>query len=174
MKFAPWKNGRSRSKRSTPLSPPSISSPRTFSDAAENLNGLVSDLTEQASALKEQLFARAELLAQRTQLERSGAQAEAAQIVVPEVDRAGALASLHAGATTFETVSSEMTAKLYNLLAQAPALPDPAGQNALEQWKSRTREYLAGLPGTSEKLRTWSPDDADPVVSLDQLLPLWP
>ena len=122
-----------------------------FSDTAENLHGLVSDLTEQASALKEQLFAQAELLAQRSQLERSGARAEAAQIVVPEVDRAGALAGLHAGATTFESVSSEMTANLYNLLAQAPALPDPAGQKAFEQWKSRTREYLAGLPADFRK-----------------------
>src|SRR3977135_3339126 len=43
-----------------------------FSDTAENLHGLVSDLTEQASALKEQLFAQAELQAQRSQLERSG------------------------------------------------------------------------------------------------------
>jgi phosphate transport system permease protein len=134
----------------------------SFSDTAENLHGIVSDLTEQASALKEQLFARAELLAQRTQLERRGAQAGAAQIVVPEVDRATALAGLHAGATIFESVSSEMTANLYNLLAQAPALPDPGGQKALEQWKSRTREYLAGLPATSEKLRTWSPDEPIP------------
>ncbi len=133
-----------------------------FSDTAENLHGIVSDLTEQASALKEQLFARAELLAQRSQLERGGAHAEAAQIVVPEVDRATALEGLHAGATAFESVSSEMTAKLYNLLAQAPALPDPAGQKALEQWKSGTREYLAGLPKTSEKLRTWSPDEPIP------------
>src|SRR6202171_2881118 len=88
-----------------------------FSDTAENLHGLVSDLTEQASGLKEQLFARAELLAQRAQLERSGNRDAAAQIVVPEVDRATALASLHQGAATYESVSAEMTAKLYNLLA---------------------------------------------------------
>src|SRR5437762_4970333 len=31
-----------------------------FSDTADNLHGVVSDLTEQASGLKEQLFARAE------------------------------------------------------------------------------------------------------------------
>src|SRR5437868_4990111 len=43
-----------------------------FSDTAENLHGIVSDLTDQATALKEALFARAELLAQRNQLERSG------------------------------------------------------------------------------------------------------
>jgi phosphate transport system permease protein len=133
-----------------------------FSDTAENLHALVSDLTEQASALKEQLFARAELLAQRSQLERSGAHSAAEKIVVPEVDRAAALAALRQGSATFESVSAEMTAKFYNLLAEAPALPDPAGQKAFEQWKSRTREYLARLPAASEKLRTWSPDEPIP------------
>ena len=34
----------------------------------------------------------------------------------------------------------------------------PAGQKAFEQWKTRVREYLAGKPAASEKLRTWSAD----------------
>src|SRR5450759_5209686 len=129
-----------------------------FSDTAENLHGLVSELTDQASSLKEQLFARAELLAQRSQLERSGAHAAAEKIVVPEVDRTAALAALRQGTANFESVSAEMTAQLYNLLAQAPPLADPAAQKAFEQWKTRTRQYLAGLPAASEKLRAWSPD----------------
>jgi phosphate transport system permease protein len=128
-----------------------------FSDTADNLHGIVSDLTERASGLKEQLFARAELLAQRSQLERSGA-AAAAKIVVPEIDRAAALTRLREGSTNFESVSAEMTAKLYNLLADAPPLPDSAGQKAFEQWKTLTREYLADLPAASKKLRTWTPD----------------
>ncbi|PZR70958.1 MAG: phosphate ABC transporter permease subunit PstC [Chthoniobacterales bacterium] len=128
----------------------------SFSDTAETLHSLVSDLTEKASALKEKLFAQAELLAQRSQLERAGAQAEAARIVVPEVDRTAALASLHQGAATYESVSADMTAKLYSLFAAAPPLPDPAAQKNFEQWKTRTREYLAALPAASEKLRTWS------------------
>src|SRR5436190_3603731 len=105
-----------------------------FSNTAENLHGIVSDLTDQASALKEALYARAELLAQRNQLERRGDQAAAARIVIPEVDRAATLESLRGGSASFESVSAEMTAKLYNLLAQAPSLPDPAGQKAFEQW----------------------------------------
>ena len=129
-----------------------------FSDTADNLHGIVSDLTEQASGLKELLFARAELLAQRSQLARSGAAASAEKIVVPEVDRVAALTRLREGSANFESVSAEMTTRLYNLLAQAPSLPDPAGQRAFEQWKTRTREYLAGLPAASEKLRTWTPD----------------
>src|SRR6195256_1139878 len=112
-----------------------------FSDTAENLHGLVSDLTEQASALKEQLFARAELLAQRSQLERSGDRDGAQKIAVPEVDRAAALVALHQGAGRFESISAEMTAQLYNLLAAAPPLPDPAEQNSFDQWQMATRDY---------------------------------
>ncbi|HEV8184523.1 MAG TPA: hypothetical protein VGP40_01105, partial [Chthoniobacterales bacterium] len=59
-----------------------------FSDSATELNGLVSDLGDQATSLKEQLFARAELSAQRDALERRGAKDQAAAIVLPEVDRA--------------------------------------------------------------------------------------
>jgi phosphate transport system permease protein len=129
-----------------------------FSDTADDLHGLVSELTEQASALKEQLFARAELLRQRSDLQRSGDQDAAQKIVVPEVDRGAALTTLHQGANKFESASAEMTSKIYSVLATAPSLPDPAGQKGFEQWKSRTREYLAALPAASETLRTWSPD----------------
>ena len=133
-----------------------------FSDTADNLHGLVSDLTEQASALKEKLFARAELLAQQSQLERSGDRDAAQKIAVPEVNRAAALLALHQGAGNFETVSAEMTAKLYTLLAAAPPLPDPAAQKSFDQWKSATRDYLAGLPAASKKLREWSADEPIP------------
>jgi phosphate transport system permease protein len=133
-----------------------------FSDTAENLQSFVSDLTDQASALKEALYARDELLLQRNQLESSGDRAGAEKIVVPPVDRAAALARLHGASASFETISAEMTAQLYALLAQAPPLPDPAAQKAFEQWKTRTREYLAGLPAASEKLRAWSPDTPIP------------
>jgi phosphate transport system permease protein len=133
-----------------------------FGDTAENLHGLVSDLTEQASALKEQLFARAELLAQRSQLERSGDRDGAQKITVPEVDRAAALLALRQGAGRFESISAEMTAQLYNLLAAAPPLPDPAEQKSFDQWKMATRDYLAALPAASKKLREWSADDPIP------------
>jgi phosphate transport system permease protein len=133
-----------------------------FSDTAKNLHGLVSDLTDQASALKEQLFAREELLAQRSQLERNGDRDAAQKIVVPEVDRAAALLALHEGAGSFETVSAEMTAQLYTLLAAAPPLPDAAEQKSFEQWKIATRDYLASSPVVSKKLREWSADEPIP------------
>jgi phosphate transport system permease protein len=133
-----------------------------FSDSGENLRGLVSDLTDQASALKEQLFARAELIAQKTKLERSGASIEAARIVIPEVDRNAALAKLREGSASFETVSSAMIATTQALLPTAPAFQDSAVQKSFENWKSRTRAFLSGMPSASGRLRAWSPDTPVP------------
>src|SRR5438270_649620 len=105
-----------------------------FSDAAENLRGLVSDLTDQASGLKEQLSA------------------------VDLSSRDPALHSLREGGATFETISANLTANLYALLAAAPPLADPAAEKSFGQWKSAVRDYLARLPAASEQLREWSPD----------------
>ena len=129
-----------------------------FSDAATDINGLVSDLGEQATALKEQLFARAELIAQRDALQRRGMHAEAAAITVPEVDRATAMTVLATGTPGFGTASGKMTAELNQLLASAPTFADAGVQQAFEKWKQRARAYLATLPIAQEKLRTWSAD----------------
>lgn len=129
-----------------------------FSDSAVDLNGLVSDLGEQASAYKEQLFARNELWAQKQQLERRGAMAEAAQIIVPEVDSTAALAALRTGTPGFETASAQMAATINQLLSSAPPLANDDLQPAFDKWKERVRAYLAGLPSAAEQLRTWSPD----------------
>jgi phosphate transport system permease protein len=105
-----------------------------FSDAAENLRGLVSDLTDQASALKEQL---------------AGGDFST---------RDPALNSLRDKGATFETISASLTTSVYALLAAAPPLTDSSEQKAFNQWKSAARDYLARLPIASKQLREWSPD----------------
>jgi phosphate transport system permease protein len=112
-----------------------------FSDTGENLNGLLSDLTDQASAAKEQIVLHADAGMQETNAARDAA-----------------LVKLREGSAAFETVSSAMTAKIYALLASAPKFFDAKTQQAFEKWKSRARDYLAGLPVAAGKLRAWSPD----------------
>ncbi len=129
-----------------------------FSDSATDLNGLVSDLGDQATTLKEQLFARAELSAQRDALERRGAKDQAAAIVLPEVDRAAAMGVLAGGTPAFDTMAAGMTGQLQQLLASAPPFADAGVQQAFEKWKQRVRDYLAALPATQQELRTWSAD----------------
>jgi phosphate transport system permease protein len=110
----------------------------SFSDSAENLRGLVSDLSDQASALKEML---------------STGDAST---------RETALHSLREAGATFDLISANLTTTLHSLLASAPALPDPAQEKSFEQWKSGTRDYLVLLPVTAKKLRDWSPDTPIP------------
>ena len=110
----------------------------SFDDAAENLRALVSDLTDQASGLKEQLAAG------------------------DFSTRDATLNSLRENGATFETISASLTTNLYPLLSAAPPLADSAEQKAFDQWKSAVRDYLARLPIASRQLREWSPDTAIP------------
>jgi phosphate transport system permease protein len=116
-----------------------------FSDAAENLNGLVSDLTDEASALKEQLIVRPEFSEQEAG-------------VIAAVDRAGAISKLREATPAFENISVAMRAKIGQLLGSAPRFSDPTTQKLFEKWKSRARAYGAGLPLATQKLRAWSSD----------------
>jgi phosphate transport system permease protein len=129
-----------------------------FSDSSTDINGLVSDLGEQATALKEQLFARAELIGQRDALARQGRDAEAAAIVIPGVDRATAMTVLATGTPGFDAAATAMTAQVHQLLVSAPSLPDASVQQGFEKWKQRVRDYLGGLPMTQTRLREWSAD----------------
>ena len=110
----------------------------SFSDSAENLRGLVSELTDQASALKEQL------------------------LTGDATTREAALHSLREGGATFEPISANLTATLHTLLAAAPALPEPAQEKSFSQWKSGARDYLVLLPVAAKKLRDWSADTPIP------------
>ena len=122
-----------------------------FSDSATDLNGLLSDLTDQASALKEQLFARAELLGQGQ-----------AAVAIPEVDRGPTLQALSAGTPAFEAVSAGIQGRLNELVTGAPAFVDSSVQQSFEKWKARAREYAASLPAAAQQLRAWSPDKPVP------------
>ena len=57
-----------------------------FSDAGDELNGLVSDLNDEAMGLKEALASRDEAIAERDRLTRAGDPASAAKIAIPVVD----------------------------------------------------------------------------------------
>ncbi len=129
-----------------------------FGDAAENLHGLVSDLTDEASALKEQMIVRTEIAEQKAGLERRHDYAGAAKITVPNVDQAGALAKLREGTPAFEQVSADLRAKIDPLLASAPRFSDKTTQKLFEKWQARVRAYRDDLPNAAKKLRAWSPD----------------
>ena len=128
-----------------------------FSDAAEPLNGLVSDLSEQTSALKEQMFAQAEQSGRPANAqpnEEPASQADA----VPQLDRHATLNALRVSATEYDAAVAGMMTTVNRLIATAPTAADADTQRSFEKWKQRVREYAAGLPAAGERLRAWSPD----------------
>ncbi|MDQ6655267.1 MAG: phosphate ABC transporter permease subunit PstC [Verrucomicrobiota bacterium] len=111
-----------------------------FSDSATELNGLVSDSTDTATALKEQLAS------------------EAAAGGPATVNRAAALQVLTAATGVYDTTVAALQPTLAQLVERTPALPDPAAQKMLVRWQQEVRDYAAGLPAAGDRLRTWSPD----------------
>ncbi|MDQ6654620.1 MAG: phosphate ABC transporter permease subunit PstC [Verrucomicrobiota bacterium] len=111
-----------------------------FSDAGTDLAGMVSDLGDQAVAVKQQTML--------------GASAEA---TTDEPAAPATLAAIRASYPQYEQVSQTMAATLQNLLGNAPRLATPEAQQALEKVETKTRNYLAAFPAQAERLRAWDP-----------------
>ncbi len=110
-----------------------------FSDIAGDMHGLVSDLGEQAVALRDVM------------------RAEEGNATAPDV------APLRAGAETFDSIAAAQKAALETLLAAPPPpLTAKAARTALETWRGHVQEHLAGFPEVSRKIRAW--DAAKPVA----------
>ncbi|MFL6543364.1 MAG: phosphate ABC transporter permease subunit PstC [Chthoniobacterales bacterium] len=103
-----------------------------FSDAGTDLAGMVSDLGDFASALKE-------------------------KVTVEGLSVAGEADKLRASYPQYEQICAAMAATLSTLLAQAPPLSSAQAQSAFENVKARTREFLSAFPAQAAKLRAWDP-----------------
>jgi phosphate transport system permease protein len=123
-----------------------------FSDAAEDLNGIVSDSGEQAVALRDSLLHASE---QSSGLEAATAK-QLAVVAAAPVPAQG-LVALRSAADRFERIALTMKDRIDRLIAAPPALTEAKARALFERWKKSTREYLAGLPDTTQQLRAWDP-----------------
>ena len=130
----------------------------TFSDAGDELNGLVSDLNDEAMGLKEAFAKQDEIFAEKERLALAGQPKVAARLVVPPVDQAATLATLRASVSTFRLTSSTVAAKLAGLLNNAPRLTNPAAEKQFRRWKEQVREFVATLPTAYQQLESWDPN----------------
>jgi hypothetical protein len=127
-----------------------------FSDAGDELNGLVSDLNDEAMGLKEAMAKRDEAIAERDRLTRTGDILAAGKIAIPAVDAETTLMQLRASAPTFRLTSSTLAGKLSSLLNSVPSLTSPAAQSPRLCSRPSRR-----LPGTGKL----EPGPAGPLVS---------
>jgi phosphate transport system permease protein len=120
-----------------------------FSDAAEDLNGLVSEASDQALALRDTLLG---------QVKPGGGQGESSgDAPPPAAELPQGMVALRSATEKFGSIAAVTTSKIDQLLGSPPALADAKARKSFAQWKSRVREYLAGFPSTLQRLRAWDP-----------------
>jgi phosphate transport system permease protein len=125
----------------------------SFSDAAEPLNGLVSDASDQALALRDTLLGaegRKEADSAEASREPGGA-GKATGAVDP--DRG--MVALRSAADKFGPIGASVKEKLAQLLAAPPVLADRKARESFAHWRAKVNDYLAQFPTTLQKLREW-------------------
>jgi phosphate transport system permease protein len=123
-----------------------------FSDAAEELNGLVSDTNDQALALRETLV---HAVGQPVDLSTNDQSTDEAAATAPIVDQNKGMVALRAAGGKFAGIADAMKVKVDNLLAAAPQLSSAKARKTFEKWKTKTRAYLAQFPAVSQQLHVW-------------------
>ena len=129
-----------------------------FSDTGTDLNGLLSDATDQAVALREAMLRAGGHSASYTDNEASDETAP----VAAEIDPIQGMAALRSAQTTFAQIIVSMKGKIDSLLAQPPPLTSEEARRSFEQWKTKTEDYLKQLPVVAQELRAWDPNKPVP------------
>lgn len=127
-----------------------------YSDAVEPVRGLVSELTEVATAIKTKFIINEDKMVEREQLIEAGRPADAEKVVVTPVDFATELKPLLDALPTYREANRTFAAKLTEVLATAPALPAPDLQERMDKFKALTRDYMATFPSVEGKLEQWN------------------
>ena len=126
-----------------------------YSSAVDPVRGIVSDLTEQATAIKTKFIVTEDKKEERRQLLAEGKTAEAEKVVIEAVDFAAELKPILATLPAYKEASRTFATQLAAVLDQAPALANPELGARLDKFKQLTRTYLANFPAVERKLETW-------------------
>jgi len=126
-----------------------------YGDAVEPVRGLVSDLTEQATAIKTKFLVAEDKKVERQQLAAEGKSVEAAAVVIETVDFATELKALTGTLPIYKETTAEFAKKLDAALVAAPVMPTPELAARLDRFRQLTRDYVATFPGTTHSLETW-------------------
>lgn len=127
----------------------------TFSGTVDPVRSLLSDLTEQATAIKTKFIVTGDKKEERAQLLAEGKTAEAAAVKIEETDFAAELKPLLATLPAFKEANREFNRALTASLEGAPVPPTPELVARMERLKQLTRDYLARLPSVERSLETW-------------------
>ncbi|MCC6415158.1 MAG: phosphate ABC transporter permease subunit PstC [Opitutaceae bacterium] len=136
-----------------------------YSDSVEDIRGLVSDMGEVASGIKSKFLVMADRRTERAQLMAAGKTAEAAAVVIEEVDFAVELEPLLGLLSYYQELNADFVGKLREALDNAPAMPIPELQTRMDAFQELNRTFIAGFPAIEKNMARW---DHDKVVPMSQ------
>jgi phosphate transport system permease protein len=128
----------------------------------EQLNGLLSDATDQAQALRETMVQPGSHAGASVIETESQDEASAAPAATPLGNEAEQMAALRSATDKFAQIADSMKAQINELLTTPPALTNAKARKAFGTWKAEVEEYLKQLPAVVEKLRAWDPNKPVP------------
>ncbi len=126
-----------------------------FGSAIDPLRAIVSDLTEQATAIKTKFIVAGDKEEERRQLLAVGKTAEAAAVKIDAVNFSAELKPLLETRTAYLAANRELAQKLAAALDAAPKMPAPEIEARLDRFKDLSRTYIAGFPAIEKNLMTW-------------------
>ena len=129
-----------------------------FGDSVEDVRGLLSDLTEAATAIKQKEQINLDLLEQKAMLLGGGKKEEAGKIAVTPVDFAVETAALKGTFGAYQEANRQFTSKLEAALASAPRMPDATLQAQIDKVRARTQALIKTFPEIEREMQAWRYD----------------
>ncbi len=125
-----------------------------FSDASEDLNGLVSDAGEIAVANRALLAGYAP---QEEEAAATGAEMPATT-ATPPPDVSAQLEPLRATMATFPQVAASVTTRVQEAIATAPPMRGEGSQRSMDKWRSLAADYVASYGPATQRIQQWDPN----------------
>jgi phosphate transport system permease protein len=129
-----------------------------YSDTVLPLRGLVSDLTDVASNIKERYNENEDYKIAKQQFTAAGMQAEADAIEIQEIDFKSEILAITGVFPAYQDINREFAASLEELVAEVPASPVPGMEQRMVRFQQLTRQYVAGFSAIEAQLTAWDPN----------------
>jgi phosphate transport system permease protein len=129
-----------------------------FGDAAEDIRGILSDLSDAAAAIKQKDQINADLAAQKAMLIKAGKADEAGKIQITPVDFAAETNVLKSTLDGVRDANKKFATKLEAALATAPKIADQKLQAESERIQAQARDLIQWLPHVERHMENWRYD----------------
>ena len=135
-----------------------------FGDSVEDVRGVLSDLTEAATAIKQKEQVNRDMLEQKAMLLGAGKNEEAEKITVTPVDFAKETTTLKGTFPAYHEANRQFATKLQAALATAPVMPDAKLQKQIDVTRAQAQALLASFPEIERQMQAWKYDESIPLA----------